>query len=174
MRSASKPVRTATRLLVTSTVGAASLGALSPGQAYAKSTTCKETSKTFEIPGADPNRKATVRLCTDRSTDGAYVRGCGKITFSSLWNIAKAFDYFGITMDVRNKSTGARLAGSTWDHTNLSNGSANVETSWFCTAWAHVGGSAPRVYHNTGTVTYNIDGDGLGRFTWKLNPTEVI
>lgn len=151
----------ATAVAVTGTVFA-------PGIAQAASA-CHATTEEFAIPGAlDP--EVTVTLCVRTSGSNVYATALVEWDRASLGNMGDPdFESFLLNLRLERSDSSIRSASC-----NLNTAINSHRDGQFGCTTAQVAKGSSTSWTADGTVSYNIDNDGLGAQSWQLHGSPAI
>lgn len=151
------------------------MSALTVGPAYAEDYACTSyQDKTFPTPGSDV--EVSIKLCIEHYSEGGY-----EATAYYKWSGSggtdlddnRKFDRFDLQVrveqhdpDIGDIIQASRVCDVRYDINTSGDGSG------FCPKWySH---SRALTWSADGTVTYDIDRDGEGAYTWNLGGSPQI
>jgi hypothetical protein len=144
---------------------AASIVAIGPTAAFAAGgEACTPNNRTFNIPN-DPDVDVYIQMCIYK--DGNFRGGFARVYWdvnSWPYDHGKLFDAFVVQVRTERYDTATRTV--TCDLTNSINSDDHGYSLCTTTAYTSV---AQNAWSGDGKVTYNIDGDGNGNYTWDLS-----
>jgi hypothetical protein len=144
---------------------AASIVVIGPTAAFAASSeACTPNNRTFNIPH-DPDVDVYIQMCIYKNGDfrGGFARVYWDVN-SWPYDHGKLFDAFVVQVRTERYDTATRTV--TCDLTNSMNSDDHGYS--LCTTTGYTS-EAQNGWSGDGKVTYNIDGDGNGNYTWDLS-----
>jgi hypothetical protein len=132
---------------------------------------CHTNDRRFSVPGEDLN--VHVQLCVGTGIINGVesVHATARVSWDrSVPNIVNSFDFFSVT--VRLERADRVIRDNECEVHQRIGGSARGAAPVCSTSWVEKG--AARTWTADGIVTYDINNDGKGRFTWDLTGSPAL